>query len=173
MSTSIAKLCQVNDFLKSLVLDLESSIVNGNINPQDKEGMSPVHCAAQFGSAKHIALMIEGIVNAYSIIIIYTNFAIFIANCDFSVVDIERKTVLHWTVDNKDMTCLHAIVNHSPYLLNRQYVSITVHKDKTIFNLYRDINGQTLLHISSKKGNGPLVEQLLNIDGYNIIIIKM
>lgn len=36
------------------------SIVNGNINPKDKEQMTPVHCAAQYNAAKHITIMNEG-----------------------------------------------------------------------------------------------------------------
>lgn len=36
------------------------SIVMGDINPCDNESMTPLHCAAQFGRHKHIALLNQG-----------------------------------------------------------------------------------------------------------------
>lgn len=40
------------------------SVVMGDINPRDNEGMIPVHCAAHFGRAKHILLLNEGRFNS-------------------------------------------------------------------------------------------------------------
>lgn len=43
-----------------------------------------------------------------------------LAGCDFSAVDIEEKTALHWTVGNKDSACVQALLDTYPPLLNRQ-----------------------------------------------------
>lgn len=90
--------------------------MNGDINPRDGEGMTPVHCAAQMGSARHITLLIEG-TNISSLIYSHTSL---IANSDFSAIDIEGKTALHWTVENKDSSCLNTIIEYYPHLLNKQ-----------------------------------------------------
>ena len=37
-----------------------SSVVMGEINPRDNEGMTPLHCAAHFARPKHIVLLSEG-----------------------------------------------------------------------------------------------------------------
>lgn len=93
-------------------------IVNGDINPKDNEGMTPVHCTAQMGTSKHVVQLIEGKPVLQSLLIRRCS----VANCDFSDVDIEGKTALHWTVENKDLSCLHTIVEYYPHLLNKQYV---------------------------------------------------
>ena len=46
---------------------------------------------------------------------------IYVAECDFSLVDIEGRTALHWTVGNPDASCIHALVDAYPPLLNRKY----------------------------------------------------
>lgn len=40
--------------------------VLGNVNPQDGEGMTPLHCAAEFGRPRHILLLSEGIIIAFA-----------------------------------------------------------------------------------------------------------
>lgn len=52
-----------NHLIKT-VLFFNCSIVMGDINPRDNEGMTPVHCAAQLGRAKHILLLNEGQFNS-------------------------------------------------------------------------------------------------------------
>ena len=42
----------------------------------------------------------------------------FLADCDYTALDIEGKTALHWTVDNPDSSCIEALVNCYPSLLN-------------------------------------------------------
>ena len=44
-----------------------------------------------------------------------------VAECDFSLVDIEGRTALHWTISNPDASCIHALVDSYPPLLNRKY----------------------------------------------------
>jgi len=44
------------------------------------------------------------------------------AECDFSAVDIEGQTALHWTVANPDPTAFYALLQAHPPLLNRQLV---------------------------------------------------
>ena len=42
------------------------------------------------------------------------------AGCDFSAVDIEQKTALHWAAGNRDAACVQALLDTYPPLLNRQ-----------------------------------------------------
>ena len=44
------------------------------------------------------------------------------AGCDFTAVDIEQKTALHWTAGNRDAACVQALLDTYPPLLNRQWV---------------------------------------------------
>ena len=50
----------------------------------------------------------------------YLHLYVYIAECDFSAVDIEGRTALHWTVDNPNSTALNALVQAYPPLLNEQ-----------------------------------------------------
>lgn len=43
-----------------------------------------------------------------------------VAECDFSAVDIEEKTALHWTASNPDASCIQALVDAYPSLLNKK-----------------------------------------------------
>ena len=50
------------------------------------------------------------------------------AECDFSAVDIEGRTALHWTVTNPNPSALNALVQAYPPLLNERYIyEVTVH----------------------------------------------
>lgn len=42
------------------------------------------------------------------------------AECDFSAVDIEGRTALHWTVSNTNPSALNALVQAYPPLLNER-----------------------------------------------------
>ena len=99
----------------------------GDINPRDNEGMTPLMCAAQYNKPRHIILMNEGKKSH----IFFDTTAVFsiTAECDFTAADIEGRTALHWTADNTDPACIHAIIDSYPPLLNQQYgnyVNITV-----------------------------------------------
>ncbi len=60
MSLNPSQACKVS-LLSSLLYKLfVFSVVMGDINPRDNEGMTPVHCAAQLGRPKHILLLNEG-----------------------------------------------------------------------------------------------------------------
>lgn len=122
-----------NKNIKALeVLLQHAEVVNGDINPRDNEGMTPLHCAAHFGGSKHIALLSE-------------------AEIDFTAVDIEGKTALHWTASNTDSSCIQALLNVYPPLLNK-----------------KDINGYTALHLTANNGSTYLVRTLLETDGTDI-----
>lgn len=114
-------------------------VVLGDINPRDGEGMTPLMCAAQYGKPRHILLMNEGnspLSSQLGIIPLYFSFSSFLSSppypppppplptavCDFSAVDIEGKTVLHWTAENTDPSCIHAVIDCYPPLLNQQYI---------------------------------------------------
>lgn len=90
------------------------------------------------------------------------------AGCNFTKTDIEGKTAVHWTVDNIDGSCLHAIVDRYPHLLNKQYIINISYLIK--LSTDRDSNGHTILHLASYRGNVNLVDELLSITGYIIII---
>lgn len=49
-----------------------------------------------------------------------------IVDCDFAIVDIEGKTALHWTASNPDPSCIKAIVDCFPSLLNVKLVNIII-----------------------------------------------
>jgi hypothetical protein len=42
------------------ILSLVHRLVMGDINIHDVEGMTPLHCAAHLGRARHIAILNEG-----------------------------------------------------------------------------------------------------------------
>jgi len=42
------------------------------------------------------------------------------AECDFSAVDIEGRTAVHWTVTNSNPSALNALLQAYPPLLNEQ-----------------------------------------------------
>ena len=45
-----------------------------------------------------------------------------VAGCDFSAVDCEQKTALHWTATNVSSSCMQMILDLYPSLLNTQSV---------------------------------------------------
>lgn len=45
-----------------------------------------------------------------------------LAECDFTAVDFEEKTALHWTASNPDPSCIQVIAEIYPSLLNKQSV---------------------------------------------------
>ncbi len=101
----------------------------GDINPRDNEDMTPVHCAAQFGRAKHIALLNEGsflllhtasvpsVRNVPALLILLS---VLTADADVTAVDIEGKTALHWTVNNPDSSSILALVEAYPPLTSKR-----------------------------------------------------
>lgn len=65
MSLSAAKTCRVcfkSSLFTSIYMHLLLSyrLVMGDINVHDVEGMTPLHCAAHLGRARHIALLNAG-----------------------------------------------------------------------------------------------------------------
>eukprot|EP00731_Ephydatia_muelleri_P038669 Em0853g5a len=114
------------------VLLNHAKVVYGDINPKDNEGMTPLHCAALFGRPKHISLLNE-------------------AECSLVAVDIEGKTALHWTANNSDPSCVLALMEAYPPLLNR-----------------RDVYGCTVLHLMAANGSLPLMDTLLRIEGVEV-----
>jgi len=95
-------------------------MVMGDIDPRDNEGMTPLHCAAHLCKPRHIAVLDEGI--KWEVLNMSEMCVCFLAECDFSAVDIEGKTALHWTVTNPDPSAFHALLQAHPPLLNRQLV---------------------------------------------------
>ena len=55
--------------------------------------------------------------NAY-ILAIYNQFSV--AECDFSAVDIEGRTALHWTITNPNPSALNSLIQAYPPLLNER-----------------------------------------------------
>ena len=101
----------------------------GNINPIDGEGMTPIHCAAQFGRPRNIQLLTEGSSLYNDVLSLSINTLphtptlcvhILLAGCDLTAVDIDEKTALHWTANNRDPSCVQALLDAYPPLLNRQ-----------------------------------------------------
>ncbi len=45
-----------------------------------------------------------------------------LADCDFTVVDVDQKTALHWTAENSDSGCIQALIEAYPPLLNKKYI---------------------------------------------------
>ena len=45
---------------------------------------------------------------------------VYIAECDFSAVDIEGRTAVHWTVTNPNPSALNALIQAYPPLLNER-----------------------------------------------------
>lgn len=71
---SVAQACQVSSsthnylwqhvyFIGIVFLNLSCRVVLGNINPQDYEGMTPLHLAAYHCRPKHVILLSEGIIS--------------------------------------------------------------------------------------------------------------
>lgn len=94
----------------------------GNVNVHDIEGMTPLHCAAHLGRPRHIALLNEGKAINHIHLSVQARVAKknAVAECDCTAVDNEGKTALHWTVSNKDPSCILALVDAYPPLLNRR-----------------------------------------------------
>ena len=153
--------------------------VLGDINPIDGEGMTPLHCAAQYGRPRHIILLSEGIIYITLKPFVhaghqlnYYHLTQYIAGCDFSTVDIEMKTALHWTASNRDSACVEALLDAYPPLLNRQLESYSIFCRKAVhfFPLStcshcRDNTGSTLLHLTAANGSTYLVETQLRMAG--------
>ena len=101
-------------------------LVMGDINVHDVEGMTPLHCAAHLSRARHIAILNAGIDNRYyhHSILLKKSIIHAAVDCDCTVIDNEGKTALHWTVTNKDPSCILALVEAYPPLLNRRYITI-------------------------------------------------
>ena len=51
---------------------------------------------------------------------------LFPAECDLTAVDNEGKTALHWTLQNPDSSCVQALVDAYPPLLNKRCVCMCV-----------------------------------------------
>ncbi len=43
-----------------------------------------------------------------------------IVECDYTLVDCDQKTALHWTASNPDPSCILILVDLYPSLLNKQ-----------------------------------------------------
>ena len=97
----------------------------GDTNVRDNEGMCPLHCAAQYCKPRHVHVLYEGIwLNNDKTMKHCLSCITCIAECDFTIVDIEGKTALHWTVDNPDSSCIEALVYCFPSLLNVKWVAL-------------------------------------------------
>lgn len=59
-------------------------------------------------------------------------------DCDCTAVDNEGKTALHWTVTNKDPSCVLALIDAYPPILNRRYSINYVH-DPACMSLILDM----------------------------------
>ena len=94
-------------------------------------------------------------------------------DCDCTAIDNEGKTALHWTVTNKDPSCILALVDAYPPLLNRRYMFTNDSPSKLMIKIVhchhylpRDMNNNTILHLVAASGAAHLVDALLRIEGY-------
>ncbi|XP_057300328.1 inversin-B-like [Hydractinia symbiolongicarpus] len=134
-----------------------------NCIARDKEGRTALHLSASHNNIKVLQALLRSMTTgeidtpdnkkmtalAWSVFYDRIEFVVLLLQkgANPASIDSEKRTVLHWTSENKDASILKMLIEQDPFICN-----------------WNDCEGRTALHMAVGQSNYSLVEFLLSVD---------